>query len=73
MTRRNEELAAVLRELKARGIEYEVRYGGKHCRVLWEVRTHKRMTIVGVSASDWRAAKNARAFVRRQLREEGIG
>jgi hypothetical protein len=70
--RRNDQLAAVLAELDAHGVPYEIRTGGKHMRVLWEVRTHKRTTIVSVSGSDWRSAKNARAFVRRQLREEGI-
>jgi hypothetical protein len=72
MSRRSETLIAVLGELEARGIEYEIRHGGKHTRVLWEVRAHKRVTFVSVSPSDWRAAKKARAFVRRQLREEGV-
>jgi superfamily I DNA/RNA helicase len=69
---RNDQLAAVLAELDAHGIPYEVRSGGKHVHVRWEVRAHKRTTIVSVSGSDWRAAKNARAFIRRQLRQAGI-
>jgi hypothetical protein len=70
---KNAELAAVLAELDAHGVQYEVRCGGKHLRVVWEIRQHRRRTtIVGHTSSDWRAVKNARAHVRRQLREEGV-
>jgi hypothetical protein len=66
--RRNPSLQAVLRELDAAGIRHEVTTGGRHLRVSWEAGAGPRVTVVAVSASDHRAPRNARAFVRRQLR-----
>ena len=41
----------------------------KHIKIKWEYYGHKRMTIIPCSASDHRAAKNAVAHVRREMRE----
>jgi hypothetical protein len=66
--RRNPELEAVVAELDAAGIHHEVTSGGRHLRVSWDADAGPRTTIVAVSASDFRAPRNARALVRRQLR-----
>jgi hypothetical protein len=61
-----------LRELEAAGIDYEIhRTGGGHWKVQWVVIEHrKRSLFVPFSASDWRSPLNARAQVRRILRQD---
>jgi hypothetical protein len=59
-------------ELRACGLAYKIARGGKHPRVLWSSNGVQRFFVVSASASDWRAAKNARAGIRRLLREEGL-
>jgi hypothetical protein len=68
MRHRNESLKAVLRELAAAGIHHRISNGGRHLRVEWNAGNGPRVTIVAASASDHRAPRNARAYVRRQLR-----
>jgi hypothetical protein len=71
---RNPCLEAVLRELEAVGIrDVEQIHGGKHWQVRWRVNGHGlRVYSVPCSPSDWRSPYNARAQVRRLLREDGI-
>ena len=71
---RNPCLEAVLRELEAVGIrDVEQIHGGKHWQLRWRVNGHGlRIYNVPCSPSDWRSPHNARAQVRRLLREDGI-
>jgi hypothetical protein len=73
MSRKNECLECVLNELVKGGIDFEVRRTGSgHLKVQWLVIEHRKRTlIVPSTASDWRAMLNARAHVRRILREDG--
>jgi len=69
--RRNECLTAVLRALDAAGVEPIIWHGGKHIRVAWHNPHGKQRSVtVPFSASDWRAVRNARADVRRLLRQD---
>jgi hypothetical protein len=63
-------LTAVLAELNAAGVSYAVTRG-KHWHVT-AAELGQRAIVVAVSASDHRAALNARAFVRRMLRQSGL-
>ena len=71
---RNPCLEAVLRELEAVGIrDVQQIHGGKHWQLRWRVNGHGlRIYSVPCSPSDWRSPHNARAQVRRLLREDGI-
>lgn len=42
---------------------------GKHTKIKWTYNGEKRMTVVPSSESDHRAAKNAVAHVKREMRE----
>jgi hypothetical protein len=64
--RRNIALQAVLGELAAVGIRPEI-YQGKHLKLRWVSGGRAFTTILPVTSSDWRASRNATAFVRRQL------
>ena len=63
-----------MRELEAVGIrDVEQIHGGKHWQLRWRVNGHGlRIYNVPCSPSDWRSPHNARAQVRRLLREDGI-
>jgi hypothetical protein len=70
--RRNPVLDVVLDELAAAGIKPTVRQNG-HIKVRWMHGGEQRTCVVPVSPSDSRAPLHARAWVRRQLRTDGIG
>ncbi len=63
-------LVAIVDELRARNVPYRVEQGGKHLRVRFG-QGFERFRIVSRSPSDWRAARNERAAVRRALNEMG--
>lgn len=63
-------LVAIVDELRSAGVPYEIRQGRKHLRVRFGQR-FERFRIISRMPSDWRAAKNERAAVRRVLREMG--
>ena len=69
MSRKRTPLDAALDELAEHGIPCRVE-GGTHWKIVFEHRGRKRTVVVARSASDWRAAENARAHVRRKLRED---
>ena len=74
MTRRNERLAVVLKELEAAGIKPTIAYGRRmHPKVRWTSADGKvRTCIVSSTSSDHRARHNARSLVRRLLRHQRI-
>ena len=68
--RRNQQLDAVLFELVQAGLEPEVVIN-KHVKVKWRTRAGAvRTCVVSSSTSDHRSAANARALVRRMLRQD---
>jgi Rha family phage regulatory protein len=68
----NPELAAVLEELAAVGIKPHVSNGGKHIKVAWTHNGMPRIQGVACTPSDARGVQNARARVRRALKEDGL-
>ena len=68
--RRNQELDAVVDQLEAAGIEYQVERG-RHVKVRFSVGGVARTCLVAATGSDWRGALNNRARVRRMLRADG--
>jgi hypothetical protein len=64
--RRNLPLQLVLAELAGAGVKPDI-FGGKHLKLRWTHEGRARATIIPRTASDWRAALNAAAFVRRQI------
>ena len=64
--RKNPPLEAVLAELAIIGIKPSIDQG-KHLKLRWAYAGRSHTTVVPFSASDWRAARNAKAFVRRQI------
>lgn len=68
----SEEVEATLRELKSWGLTGTVERGGKHFLVRFETPLGKYCVTCAVSGSDVRGALNARAAVRRRIREAGI-
>jgi hypothetical protein len=69
---RNEVLDAVTSELEAVGLDYSVNQTGKHLKVGFKVGETAKNAIVPKTSSDWRAAKNARALVRKTLKNLGV-
>lgn len=61
-------LGAVLDELDQAGIPYSV-VTNKHHKVLFTIRGKKCMQVVPATGSDHRGMLNARAMVRRTIRE----
>jgi len=62
-------LESTCRELRESGIPYTVDDSGKrHTKVRFTVRGRTWMVVVSRSASDHRAALNARLTVRREIR-----
>jgi hypothetical protein len=72
MTARNTCIDAVIVELRAVGIDFEIVRGGKHVQVHWSSNGARRFYVVPATSSDWRAVQNARAGIRRILRKEGL-
>jgi hypothetical protein len=65
--KRNDALDATIAAFRAAGLEPEIERTRRHIKV----RCLGLCIIVGSSPSDWRAAKQARAFTRRALRRRG--
>jgi hypothetical protein len=74
MARRNEVLTMVINELKAVNIEPWIEDGRSHLKVRWTnpIVGETRTVIVSGTPSDRRARYNARSFVRRILRADGL-
>lgn len=76
MTTRNDCVDAAVNELEALGISYTIEDRGKHQMLHWNVQgdnpAGKRQFALPSTPSDWRAAKNSRAEVRRMLRADGL-
>jgi hypothetical protein len=71
MTHRSPFVREAVAALGARGHAVDVTIGGRHLKISWVVQGRKRLLVVGQTPSDRRADKNARATLRRLLREEG--
>jgi hypothetical protein len=56
--------------LSAKGHAVDIDAHGKHFKLFWQVDGRKRLLVVARTPSDWRASANARANLRRILREE---
>lgn len=67
---RNECLEAVTTELEAVGIPYQVDTTSKHVHVRYG-KNREHLHVVAKTASDWRAHRNERATIRRDLRDLG--
>jgi hypothetical protein len=61
-------LTAAVNELEAAGITYTVSRKRKHYKLHFKVRGQLCLVVVSASASDHRAALNARQDVRRAIR-----
>jgi len=74
VARRNECLEVIRNELRSAGIRaYKVEpTGSKHIRVTWYVNNIRRSVVSSGTASDWRAARNARSYTRRLLRQDAL-
>jgi hypothetical protein len=73
MSRRNPAMSAVITELQAAGLDYELSGGGnRHFKIHTRINGRRQYFVVASSASDRRAALNSRALVRRALRKEGM-
>jgi hypothetical protein len=70
--RRNPCLEVVLAELAMHGIAVEIAHGTKHFKLQWAGSAGKRtLTVSRNSHPEPRAQRNARAEVRRILRQDG--
>lgn len=67
---KNDCLDAVISELDAAGVRYETDVKPKHVHIRFG-KDLERMHVVAKTPSDWRAHKNERASIRRDLRELG--
>ncbi len=56
--------------LSARGHAVDIDAHGKHFKIFWQMDGRKRLLVVARTPSDWRASANARANLRRILRED---
>ena len=65
-------LAAAVEELRSAGVPYSIDMSRKHIRVRFG-RNLERFRMISRTPSDWRAAKNERAGVRRALAELEAG
>jgi hypothetical protein len=73
MSRRNPAMNAVITELRAAGLDYEVSGGGnRHLKIHTRINGRQQNFVVAATPSDRRAALNSRAYVRRVLRKEGM-
>jgi hypothetical protein len=72
MTRRRSPFVTeTVAALADRGHVVDVIVGGRHVKICWVVQGRRRFLVVGQSLSDCRTDKNARAQLRRMLRDEG--
>ena len=69
---RNEIVETVFKELEIHGLKPVLLSGGKHDKIKWNAHGRERCFIASVSPSDVRSRLNARAEVRRMLRDDGI-
>lgn len=69
---KNAELAAAMFELHMVGVKPQVERGSKHVKIRWEANGKQRTYVCGSTASDYRAALNVRADVRRLIRQDGL-
>jgi hypothetical protein len=69
---KNEALEMVLAELHQAGLGYSVDPTRTHIHVKFKVGTVEKTQVLPKTASDWRAAKNARALLRRTLKDLGV-
>lgn len=69
--RRNEVFLAVTRLLRERGIDYAIRSGGKHSKIVFEVNGHKLFWLYsnGSRTLDRRTVHNSLAGIRALLRK----
>lgn len=75
MTRRNEALEFVTDEFRSRGIQFQTETsGGNHIEIRWQVAKEKevRSYFVPNTPSDHRGRLNARAHIRKLLRQDGV-
>jgi hypothetical protein len=68
----NELLETVQRELEKYGIKSRIEMGGKHPKITWVAKGENRVYVTSGTTSDVRARLNARAHVRRMIREDGL-
>ena len=72
MSKRNQQLEAVLGELRAAGIASEIRVN-KHVQVLWRGPGGvARVCAIAKSSRSATGTANARATARRMLRQDGM-
>jgi hypothetical protein len=71
MSRRPVHLREAVAALGATGGAVDIDAHGKHFKIFWHVNGRKRLLVIARTPSDWRASANARANLRRILREEG--
>ena len=71
--RKNVCLQAVTDELRLAGVYFQVERGGKHLLVRFALNGRPVMCTVSVSTANWDAHRNARANVRRLLRQAATG
>jgi hypothetical protein len=68
---KNDQLEATTCELDAAGVAYTVEKT-RHIKVRWTASGKPRMCVMSSTRSDFRATLNARATVRRLLRQDGV-
>jgi hypothetical protein len=66
--RRNYCLDAVTTELRLAGIEFQVETN-KHAKIRFSLNGRNKMYVVPMTTSNWDAQRNARAGIRRILRQ----
>jgi hypothetical protein len=72
MSGRNEVVDTILKELEQHGLKPVLLNGGKHHKIRWVGPQGERTFVTSVSPSDVRTKLNARAQVRRMLRDDGV-
>lgn len=73
--RRNEEVEFAVAELERFNIKYDTRpTDGGHVEIVWQVSPTKevRRVFTSKTASDHRTRLNARSYIRRALRQDGV-
>lgn len=66
---RNAEMEAVTTEIEAAGLDWQVNSKGRHLKVVFTINGQSCQITVGRTPSDWRGRLNARALVRRVIRQ----
>lgn len=67
---KNDCLDAVREELDSASVPHRVDMNARHVHIHYG-QSHEHLHVVAKTASDWRAAKNERALIRRELRRLG--